>query len=441
MQLGLPEITLPPTWKCHSRRLSAGHYCLSALAKWYIHSSVCFLNPSYLHHSLSPLSLPFVAGPFPPLTHSLIMKFFSLVAASLAFVAVGASADPSVDALPALSRHPLSMQRRNAMMAKKMVVARRSNSASKKACRARTSNAASGHKSHSRKHHHSHTKSSTSTSSSSAPSSQTSGSQSNAGGSSGSKATDNSGSSSASSGNDSSTKSSSTPSSTSSSSTSTSTPSSGSGAGLLGLSFGSCGSSGATSDYPNGSQDFLNCGVTSGGWTPPNVKLSQLEIISSTDAASSSVFAPCKNILWAFQAAEKTYNIPATVLMSFAMQESTCNPNATGGNGEQGLMQITPDKCGGAPNGNCKDVGFNVNTGAQYFRTVLDQYGGNVLQAIGQYNGWQKGLTVASATAAKAQGHCYAQNNLDYLFQMLNGWFLGKDNAESLGKYHNLASC
>ncbi len=127
--------------------------------------------------------------------------------------------------------------------------------------------------------------------------------------------------------------------------------------------------------------------------------------------------------------------------MSFAMQESTCNPNVTGGNGEQGLMQITPDKCGGAPGGNCKDPWFNVDAGAKYFKNTLDQCGGSVLQAIGQYNGWQLGLTVQKATAAKYQGNCYAQNNLDYLYQMLNGWFLGKANAYDMGTYKNLASC
>ena len=34
------------------------------------------------------------------------------------------------------------------------------------------------------------------------------------------------------------------------------------------------------------------------------------------------------------------------------MQESSCDPSTVGGAGEQGLMQITKDKCGGAPNGN-----------------------------------------------------------------------------------------
>ena len=38
------------------------------------------------------------------------------------------------------------------------------------------------------------------------------------------------------------------------------------------------------------------------------------------------------------------------------MQESGCDPSRVGGAGEQGLMQITPDKCGNAPNGNCQDI-------------------------------------------------------------------------------------
>jgi hypothetical protein len=48
--------------------------------------------------------------------------------------------------------------------------------------------------------------------------------------------------------------------------------------------------------------------------------------------------------------------VPPIILASFAMQESSCNPSAVGGAGEQGLMQITRDKCKGAPNGNCKDI-------------------------------------------------------------------------------------
>jgi membrane-bound lytic murein transglycosylase MltF len=49
------------------------------------------------------------------------------------------------------------------------------------------------------------------------------------------------------------------------------------------------------------------------------------------------------------------YGLKAIMLASFAMQESSCNPATVGGAGEQGLMQLTVDKCGGAPGGNCKD--------------------------------------------------------------------------------------
>lgn len=37
------------------------------------------------------------------------------------------------------------------------------------------------------------------------------------------------------------------------------------------------------------------------------------------------------------------------------MQESSCNADTVGEGGEQGLMQISGDKCDGAPKGNCLD--------------------------------------------------------------------------------------
>ncbi len=48
--------------------------------------------------------------------------------------------------------------------------------------------------------------------------------------------------------------------------------------------------------------------------------------------------------------------VPPIIIASIAMQESSCNPHTVGGGGEQGLMQITKDKCGGAPGGNCQDI-------------------------------------------------------------------------------------
>ena len=50
------------------------------------------------------------------------------------------------------------------------------------------------------------------------------------------------------------------------------------------------------------------------------------------------------------------YPVPPIFLSAFAMQESSCNPATIGGAGELGLMQITKDKCGGAPGGNCRYI-------------------------------------------------------------------------------------
>lgn len=107
------------------------------------------------------------------------------------------------------------------------------------------------------------------------------------------------------------------------------------------------------------------------------------------------------------------------------MQESTCNAGATGSRGEQGILQITQDKCGGAPGGNCHDPEFNIKTGGQYLKDTMDQFGGNFLEALGQYNGWTKGM--------KASGNCGPQGqNLNYLQGNLNGFFQGNDGYGSV---------
>jgi soluble lytic murein transglycosylase-like protein len=138
------------------------------------------------------------------------------------------------------------------------------------------------------------------------------------------------------------------------------------------------------------------------------------------------------------------YGIPPIMLASFAMQESSCNPNTVGGAGEQGLMQITKEKCGGAPGGNCRDPDFNIRTGARYFAKTLGEKGGNLVEAVANYNGWTKGLTYAKATAAAKSGCCPCQNNCDYLHQFFNGWLQNIDAYNMnfrLGKYFNLDVC
>lgn len=212
-----------------------------------------------------------------------------------------------------------------------------------------------------------------------------------------------------------------------------------------------CGPSGATENTtptsgPNGSIDWLNFGVEHTGWHPPHVSVDD---IISKDLASAikepgSPFKACSGSVGLFYKYGAQYKLPPILLASISLQESSCNPGTVGGAGEQGLMQITKDKCGGAPGGDCKNPDFNVGAGTKFLANTLATNGGNLLKAIGIYNGWEEGMTVGQATAAAHTSCCRCQNNLDYLHQVLNGWILNKNPNNPhhrLGKYFNLDIC
>ncbi|KAI0051923.1 glycoside hydrolase family 23 protein, partial [Auriscalpium vulgare] len=197
---------------------------------------------------------------------------------------------------------------------------------------------------------------------------------------------------------------------------------------------------------PNGHIDFLNCGINSSkGWNPPLIHLNQLKHVTLAEARHTAFSACTDEIIDKFEQYGSQFGVPSIIFASFAMQESTCNPSTVGGGGEQGLMQITKDKCGGAPNGNCKDIDYNIRTGAKYFADTLNSFNGDVLSAVGTYNGWFHGMTYADATKAAHSSCCLCQQNIDYLMEWANGWIMGINAYDTskirLGKYFNLDQC
>lgn len=72
-------------------------------------------------------------------------------------------------------------------------------------------------------------------------------------------------------------------------------------------------------------------------------------------ADPDNIFKPCAPYVQLFETHGKTYGIPPILMASFAMQESSCNPDAIGQGGEQGLMQISKDKCDGRSDEECRD--------------------------------------------------------------------------------------
>lgn len=112
--------------------------------------------------------------------------------------------------------------------------------------------------------------------------------------------------------------------------------------GVLAVTDQTCGWSNADDHHPNGAQDWLNCGIENGGWSPPHVSIDQLIAAELDD---HGVFSPCQAYIEKFKQYGAEFNVYPIMLASFAMQESTCNPAVTGGGGEAGLMQIAPPNC------------------------------------------------------------------------------------------------
>lgn len=108
---------------------------------------------------------------------------------------------------------------------------------------------------------------------------------------------------------------------------------------------------------PNGHIEWLNCGIDGGGWKPPRITLENVKAKSLDEALAmpGTHLARCRPFLQWFNKYGWENGIPPIMIATFAFQESSCNPNTRGQGGEAGLMQITKDKCGGAPGGDCFD--------------------------------------------------------------------------------------
>jgi hypothetical protein len=111
-------------------------------------------------------------------------------------------------------------------------------------------------------------------------------------------------------------------------------------------------------------------------------------------------------------------------------------------------MQVA---CENYPDGSCdnKSVQDNVNAGASVLMDNLSSAGGNIILAMGWYNGWftagsglngNRGITKDYPCSDEGKSHGDPQN-LDYVMQVLNGWFLGMDVYGSdswIGEYREL---
>ncbi|MDB6153658.1 MAG: transglycosylase domain protein [Chthoniobacteraceae bacterium] len=179
----------------------------------------------------------------------------------------------------------------------------------------------------------------------------------------------------------------------------------------------------------NGTQAAINNGIeTKSGWNPPLLPMKNLRTISIDEFCRT--FPDAAKYKPFFIAAGKKYKINPTLLAAIAMEESHCDPGVSdSGNPANagGIMQIQGQEEKGAP-----DPATNIMQGAHELRRHLEESKQNVLEAIGSYNGWQKGLVVKTMITPPWGG---ASMNLDYVHQVVNGWCQGVEGY-SIGSFN-----
>jgi hypothetical protein len=186
---------------------------------------------------------------------------------------------------------------------------------------------------------------------------------------------------------------------------------------------------------PNGSEEWLTCNIRSSGWAPPPIFRSNIKYVDLGSVINDphSLFYACRDYLGDFNYHAGQTGLPAILLASIALQESSCNRYARGPNGEYGLMQLTGEKC--PSNGDCLDPGTNIGIGARYLASTADSVGGNLAQAMGMYNGWFPGMTEGDANGRPT---CGQRSNLDYLQTVFNGYLQGVDPSSlDMGMFFN----
>lgn len=208
---------------------------------------------------------------------------------------------------------------------------------------------------------------------------------------------------------------------------------------------------GANACGPNGSEAWLNTGVDGDGWEPPFLDINTLSHISLDDYYQG-VGSQCEQYDEYFQSSGSKYNIDPAILAFIAMQESSCNADEGGPTPvcrattmkrredmltrrQQGLMQCDASNCQNGQSSCQYPIQDNVDCGAWVLRSGLDSADGNAVKALGAYNGWftagsglngNKGLTDTYPCSSEGQSNGSPQN-LDYLHETLNGWFMGYD--------------
>lgn len=118
---------------------------------------------------------------------------------------------------------------------------------------------------------------------------------------------------------------------------------------------------------------------------------------------------PCGRFKPALNKTSKAEGVAPTIISAVIKIESNCNPNAKGGNGEIGLMQIKPTTAGVKANPEkLLQPAYNIHVGTRYLRRQYDKFG-SWEGAVLAYNRGPEGARKLIANGMKPGDHWHVK--------------------------------
>lgn len=111
-----------------------------------------------------------------------------------------------------------------------------------------------------------------------------------------------------------------------------------------------------------------------------------LQSIGKNSSSVSAQNLPTGSIGDMIQSAAAKYGINPKLLSAIAETESNYQPDAVSSAGAIGVMQLMPETAAGLGVTNPYDARQNIDGGAKYLKELLDDFGGNVREAVAAYN-------------------------------------------------------
>jgi len=130
-----------------------------------------------------------------------------------------------------------------------------------------------------------------------------------------------------------------------------------------------------------------------------------------------------------FHRAAERYQVPVNLLKAVAKAESGFNPKAVSAAGAQGVMQLMPATAAGLGVTNSFDPEQNIMGGAQYLRSMLNRYDGNVTLTLAAYNAGSGNVKKYGGVPPFPETQNYIKKVLGYMGEELTVPVVSSANA------------